>query len=556
VSGVHGASGDTKIQADPLHRLPASPAQAHQRVADRKVNWPVEPDGAGAGSLASVRQGIHVSIPYDTVEGYTTHVNSGVRVKLIRGAATIQTVNTTTNVNSLFTADLSVGDILSGDKIEVTDLAGGAPVTITCTLAGTMNVGTDVVSGSAVAGNTINVYINAPSTYYGDVPPNAIAQKQKTNSGATWSLNFSSTINLRLGDVADVYSTDANGNTVMQVFNPGGSLVVYPQYNDVMGFYLPGQTLQVKAGSATQNVGTARDGFFEAWFTNHRIVSSETVRCTMGASARSITVAPITSTCDPGTNHVAGTGPANKAMRLTMDPYGSPVVYQAAINAQGAFDVDLGQRFAATGSDVYNVTWYDSDNDCVVYEFQDFSWYLAEGYTGTTPGGGSFDTYVLVQNPGAANASVTMTFQLQSGTAAPHTMTVPANSRVTVHLDELPGLADASVSTRVTSTTGAQVNAERAMYFNYNGKKGGHDSIGTLSPNPTWYLAEGYTGLTPGGGSFDTWVLVQNPGTQTAKVTMQFQVQGGTAPDKVFDLPAGTRQSIFLNQLPGLTAGV
>ncbi len=64
-------------------------------------------------------------------------------------------------------------------------------------------------------------------------------------------------------------------------------------------------------------------------------------------------------------------------------------------------------------------------------------------------------------------------------------------------LDGLPGLSDAEVSTKVTSTV--PVVAERAVYFDYFGKPGGHDSIGVIAPADTWYLAEGYTG-----GTFDT----------------------------------------------------
>jgi len=37
---------------------------------------------------------------------------------------------------------------------------------------------------------------------------------------------------------------------------------------------------------------------------------------------------------------------------------------------------------------------------------------------------------------------------------------------------------------------------ERPMYFNYKGAwTGGHDVVGALAPDTTWYFAEGYTGL-------------------------------------------------------------
>ena len=169
------------------------------------------------------------------------------------------------------------------------------------------------------------------------------------------------------------------------------------------------------------------------------------------------------------------------------------------------------------------------------------TWYLAEGYTG-----GEFDTWVLVQNPGTVPAQVTLDFQVQGGAAPPFgPFTLPAGERSSIHLDDLPNLADAQVSTRVTSDV--PVVAERAMYFTYDGKSGGHDSIGVTSPASTWYLAEGYTG-----GEFDTWVLIQNPGAIPAQVTLDFQVQGGLAPPfGPFTLPAGERQSIHLDDLPG-----
>jgi hypothetical protein len=168
-------------------------------------------------------------------------------------------------------------------------------------------------------------------------------------------------------------------------------------------------------------------------------------------------------------------------------------------------------------------------------------WYLAEGYTG-----GTFDTWVLVQNPGTEEALVTLKFQLVEGTAPDYTFTLPAGQRQSIMLDSLPDLSDAEVSTAVVSSV--PVVAERAVYFDYYGKKGGHDSIGTTTPSTTWYLAEGYTG-----GTFDTWVLVQNPWTVDVQVTLEFQLVDGSAPDYTFTLPAGQRKSIMLDALPNLS---
>jgi hypothetical protein len=84
---------------------------------------------------------------------------------------------------------------------------------------------------------------------------------------------------------------------------------------------------------------------------------------------------------------------------------------------------------------------------------------------------------VLIQNPGTLPAQVTLDFQVQGGTAPPFgPFNLAAGERQSIHLDTLTGLSDAQVSIHVTSNQ--PVVAERAMYFTYDGKSGGHDSVG------------------------------------------------------------------------------
>ncbi|MDY6794701.1 MAG: hypothetical protein SWK76_05405 [Actinomycetota bacterium] len=97
------------------------------------------------------------------------------------------------------------------------------------------------------------------------------------------------------------------------------------------------------------------------------------------------------------------------------------------------------------------------------------TWYLTEGYTG-----GEFDTWVLIQNPGEEEAQVTLEFRLPQGSSAnPYSFKLPAGTRKSINLTDIPGLSDTDVSTKVTSDK--PVVAEWAMYFDYNGKRGGHD---------------------------------------------------------------------------------
>jgi hypothetical protein len=71
------------------------------------------------------------------------------------------------------------------------------------------------------------------------------------------------------------------------------------------------------------------------------------------------------------------------------------------------------------------------------------TWYLAEGYTG-----GQYDTYVLVQNPGATNTTAHFNFMLPGGTLVAKDYMVAAHSRFTVHLNDVD-----------------PVICERSMYF-------------------------------------------------------------------------------------------
>ncbi|MDY6793681.1 MAG: DUF5719 family protein [Actinomycetota bacterium] len=168
------------------------------------------------------------------------------------------------------------------------------------------------------------------------------------------------------------------------------------------------------------------------------------------------------------------------------------------------------------------------------------TWFFAEGYTGD-----SFDTWVLLQNPNDSAAAVTLNFMRPDGSVVTEQVSVPARRRHSVHVDEVPGLESSDVSTQVTSNL--PVVAERSMYFDYEGKDGGHDSIGASQPSNTWFFAEGYTG-----DSFDTWVLLQNPNDSAAAVTLNFMRPDGSVVTEQVSVPARRRHSVHVDEVPGL----
>ena len=147
------------------------------------------------------------------------------------------------------------------------------------------------------------------------------------------------------------------------------------------------------------------------------------------------------------------------------------------------------------------------------------TWYLAEGSTN------GFDTYVLVQNPNLTSASITITYMDENGTTHIQTETVAGNRRFTQRINDISTMNNKfGVSTKVESTNSVGIIAERAMYWpNTPGSTWtlAHDSVGVTNTATTWYLAEGAT------NTFDTFILVQNPNSNSASITITYMDDSG-----------------------------
>ena len=163
-------------------------------------------------------------------------------------------------------------------------------------------------------------------------------------------------------------------------------------------------------------------------------------------------------------------------------------------------------------------------------------WYLAEGCTDY-----GFETWVEILNPGTSGATATLTYMTSRGPVAGPTVDVPAWSRKTVEVKrDIP--AD-DVSVRVVSDL--PVVVERSMYW--DGRRGGHGSIGAKAPSQDWYLAEGATH-----SGFETYVLVSNPGEQQANVSLELVTTSGSGAGPVsadLVVPAGSRRTVRLNDI-------
>ena len=176
-------------------------------------------------------------------------------------------------------------------------------------------------------------------------------------------------------------------------------------------------------------------------------------------------------------------------------------------------------------------------------------WYLAEGVTGF------FETFVLVTNTNSSSAvTVEVTFLRETSGPLVQTYTIPASGRRTIYVnsdvkDSLNRPIAEPFSTVVRQTgggTSADLVVERAMYW--NGFEGGHGSAAVTAPSTTWLFAEGVTG-GDANFSFQTYLLLANPGTTAATATITFFRDIGGPVTKTVTVPAGRRQTLFLNDL-------
>ncbi|MCG2794287.1 MAG: DUF5719 family protein [Actinomycetia bacterium] len=159
------------------------------------------------------------------------------------------------------------------------------------------------------------------------------------------------------------------------------------------------------------------------------------------------------------------------------------------------------------------------------------TWYLAEGCTLE-----GFETWVLIQNPGQNNAGVDVTYMTSNGTFEKDKFIVRAGERFTI--DVFKDVGACNVSTKVESDQ--DVICERSMYW--DGRRGGHDSIGVTSPSQEWYLAEGSTAW-----GYETWLLLQNPQESAADVDVTYMTSDGPVVEPTFTMQPFSRQTILVN---------
>ncbi len=146
---------------------------------------------------------------------------------------------------------------------------------------------------------------------------------------------------------------------------------------------------------------------------------------------------------------------------------------------------------------------------------------------------------LAVLNPTNQTATVTVTLMYTAQAPVTRALTVQPHARLTTDL-----LALGASGMRF----GVKLTADRQISASVTERRDGKDqwsTPGVSAPNSTWYLAEGYTGLT-----FKEYISVLNPNASTAVVTLRLlPFNGKPASAYTYNIPAQREVFIQVNSL-------
>jgi len=168
------------------------------------------------------------------------------------------------------------------------------------------------------------------------------------------------------------------------------------------------------------------------------------------------------------------------------------------------------------------------------------NWFFAEGSSVASPL--ATDTFLLLENPQQADATVTTTLFSESGNQVTFSIAMPGNSRRTIFLNSF--MPNSSFGIQVSSTQ--PIVAERSQFFGTE-PRGATGSQGATALATEWDLAEGST-QPP----FTTIIAVLNPNYQNMVVRADFELENGQVITQLFGVGPSRKLSINVNSiLPG-----
>jgi hypothetical protein len=429
-----------------------------------------------------------------TALGTTSHVFQVEPFNVIASAAPAAVASQTATAAQGATVLLNGTGFAPGEQVYLFLAQGGSSLTVVANSSGSFTGATVQVPASLSTGqHTLIAYgvsskrlaNNTVQIVKAVTGPAAIKLDRTTaNPGSLVQIsgqNFGSkeTVNITLGSTVVLTATTAVSGT----FGP-------------IGFTIP-------TNAAPGNIAVTAAG--------QTSKQSATSSLTVVAFKPSLTVSPTSAT--PGTTEtVSGQGyAAGEAVTLALN--GQALTTTPSVittTATGTFSATFtvpptalsgANTLAATGT----TSRASATASITVSLPLQSTWYFAGG--STNPG---MTTQIALTNPNDQPAVVTFSFMFTSGSTMPYTTTVAANSRATVDVGSIVG-QNRDVFTMLTADR--KIGASETIFRN------GQDfssAIGASAPLRTWYLAEGYTGI-----SFHEYIRIFNPGDTVAHADLR-----------------------------------
>jgi autotransporter-associated beta strand protein len=169
------------------------------------------------------------------------------------------------------------------------------------------------------------------------------------------------------------------------------------------------------------------------------------------------------------------------------------------------------------------------------------TYFLSAGFTGSF-----FDEDVLIANPNDAPAPVTLTFTKDSGEQIVDTRTVAAQSRLTVHVDQIPGLESTTASVEVRSDSHVPLAVERATFWDQT-HYAGHTTTAVERPAQEWFFADGAETATA-----HTFLWLANPNDTPTDVTLTFVRDKDVPVVTAFTMAAAAQVAVPASGFPDL----
>jgi hypothetical protein len=145
-------------------------------------------------------------------------------------------------------------------------------------------------------------------------------------------------------------------------------------------------------------------------------------------------------------------------------------------------------------------------------------------------------------------------YALESGSAPEQSFTIPAGTRLTIHVPDAPGVGRGQVGVGAFVTASAPIAAERALYFDTPvaglPADGAHAAVGAAQAQGEWVFAEGTTQ-----DGFREFLTLANPGSQDTDAKIDFGVEDGPQKSLTVPVAAGRRVTVNVNDVLGPVVG-